>query len=213
MKSSLIRALCAIIMGALLIAYREQTITWLTMALGVLFLISGAVSCASYIASRRRKDEPQLFDAEGRQISGTKPSFPIVGIGSIVLGIILVAIPNTFVAWLMYILAAVLILGALGQFVSLTSATRYASVGIFFWVLPTLILLIALIALVKPSAVASAPLLVIGWCMVVYGVTETINAIKIFKLRKAWEKTAKTELPNNAVDTTNIIDVTEETEN
>lgn len=207
MKSSLVRALCAIIMGALLIEYREQTVTWLTVALGVLFLVSGVVSCAAYIVSRRRSDEPQLFDANGQQISGKKPPFPIVGIGSVLLGIILTLIPNSFVAWLMYILAAILIVGALGQYVGLLSARRYARIGAFYWILPTVILLVALAAIVKPQAVAAAPLLLIGWCMVVYGVAETINSVKIYKVRKAWEKAAQenisgsTGIEAEAVDT------------
>lgn len=35
--SSLFRAVCAIIIGVLLIQYREQTVTWITIAIGVLF--------------------------------------------------------------------------------------------------------------------------------------------------------------------------------
>jgi len=199
MRSSLIRALCAIIMGGLLIEFREQTVTWLTVALGVLFLISGVVSCAAYIVSRRSKDAPEVFDAKGRQISGMKPSFPIVGIGSLILGLILVVIPNTFVAWLMYIFAAILIVGALSQYVSLISASHYSRIGLFFWVLPTVILLVGLVAIIKPSAVAAAPLLVLGLGMIVFGVTETINTIKIYKVRKAWEKAAK-EIPSDNID-------------
>lgn len=35
--SSIFRAVCAIIVGVLLIQYREQTVTWITIAIGVLF--------------------------------------------------------------------------------------------------------------------------------------------------------------------------------
>ena len=38
--SSLFRAVCAIIIGVLLIQYREQTVTWITIAIGVLFFLS-----------------------------------------------------------------------------------------------------------------------------------------------------------------------------
>lgn len=184
-QSSFVRALCAIIVGALLIKYREQTMTWLTMAIGVLFLVSGLVSCAAYMAAKRRKGDVQVFDAEGRQLSGFTPSFPIVGIGSVLLGVILAVMPNTFIAWLMYILAAILVLGAIGQYVSLASVSKIARVGLGFWVMPTIILLVALLAIVHPQAIASAPLFVIGWCMLVYGVVECVNALKIWSLRRA----------------------------
>lgn len=36
-QSSLARALSAIIMGVLLIKYREETVTWLTIVIGILF--------------------------------------------------------------------------------------------------------------------------------------------------------------------------------
>ena len=42
--SSFFRAICAIIVGALLIQYREQTVTWITIAVGVLFFLSGVIS-------------------------------------------------------------------------------------------------------------------------------------------------------------------------
>lgn len=50
--------------------------------------------------------------------------------------------------------------------------------------MPSVILLVGLIALIKPSAIASAPLFVIGWCMLLYGVSESVNSIKIYLIRK-----------------------------
>lgn len=185
MQSSFFRALCAIVIGGLLIKYREQTVTWMTIVIGVMFLLSGVVSCAAYLSARSRADMPQVFDANGNQIAGMKPTFPIVGIGSTVLGLILALMPGTFIAWLMYILAAILIMGAINQFVGLALVSRVVRVGYYYWIMPSLILLVGLIAVVYPSAIASAPLFVIGWCMVLYGVVEAINQLKIMRIRKS----------------------------
>lgn len=185
MQSSFFRALCAIVIGGLLIKYREQTVTWMTIVIGVMFLLSGVVSCAAYLSARSRADMPQVFDAAGRQITGMQPTFPIVGIGSAVLGLILALMPGTFIAWLMYILAAILIMGAINQFVGLASVSRVVRVGYYYWIMPSLILLVGLIAVVYPAAIASAPLFVIGWCMVLYGVVEAINQLKIMRIRKS----------------------------
>lgn len=192
MQSGVVRALCAIIVGGLLIKYREQTVTWMTIAIGVLFFLSGALSVASYFGARRHKDEPQVFDQNGRQLSGFQPVFPLVGLGSILLGLALAVMPDVFVTWLMYILSAILILGAIGQYVALASASRVARVGWMFWVMPSLLLLVGVIAVVFPSWIASAPLLVIGWGMVVYGVVEIVNAVKIYQLRRQFERLAHT---------------------
>ena len=180
-QGSLFRAVCSIVLGALLVRYREQTVTWITISMGVLFFLSGLVSCFIWFGQKRRSDEPQVFDADGRQISGFKPSFPLAGIGSIILGATLALMPATFVAGLMYVLAAILIVGALNQFFSLATASRYARIGLVWWIMPSVVLLVGIIAVIRPSTIASAPLFVIGWCMMLYGVVECINAMKIYR--------------------------------
>lgn len=185
--SSFFRAICAIIVGALLIQYREQTVTWITIAIGVLFFLSGIISLATYFSAKRKAtDIPVVYDANGRQITGLRPNFPIVGLGSLILGLILALMPNTFVTSLMFILSAILILGALTQLANLASAARMGHVGIVFWLLPCLLLLLGILAIIKPSVIASAPLLVIGWAMLVYGVVECVNAFKISNNRRKW---------------------------
>lgn len=203
-QSSLARAVSAIIMGVLLIKYREQTVTWLTIVIGILFFLSGVISCAAYFVARRRESDVQLFDADGRQLSGFKVSFPLTGLGSIVLGLILALMPNAFISWLMFILAAMLIIGAIGQFVSLAAITRTFRIGIYFWIMPSVILLIGLLALIRPSAIASAPLFVIGWCMLLYGVSESVNSIKFYLLRKKMKEAAEKKGEKDTVLPTDI---------
>lgn len=40
-QSSFFRAICSIIIGVLLLRYTDQTVTWITLAIGVMFLLSG----------------------------------------------------------------------------------------------------------------------------------------------------------------------------
>ena len=87
--------------------------------------------------------------------------------------------PNTFINSLMFILSVILIMGALTQFMNLATARKLGRVGIVYWIFPSIILLIGLLAVIKPSAIASAPLFIIGWTMLIYGVVECINAFKI----------------------------------
>lgn len=180
--SSIFRAVCAIIVGVLLIQYREQTVTWITVAIGVLFFLSGVISLASYWAAKRNAEKMQgqiLSDSNGKPIMGMMPKFPLVSVGSLILGLLLALMPQVFIAWLMFILAFILILGALTQFVNLASAAKMGRVGILFWLFPSVLLLLGLLTIIKPSAIASAPLLIIGWGMLIYGVVELLNAFKI----------------------------------
>lgn len=187
--SSIFRAVCAIIVGVLLIQYREQTVTWITIAIGVLFFLSGVISLASYWAAKRNAEKMQgqiLSDSNGKPIMGMMSKFPLVSVGSLILGLLLALMPQVFIAWLMFILAFILILGALTQFVNLASAAKMGRVGILFWLFPSVLLLLGLLAIIKPSAIASAPLFIIGWGMLIYGVVELLNAFKVSNNKRIW---------------------------
>ncbi len=195
LRSSIFRAVCAIVVGALLVKYREQTVTWITVLIGVIFLVSGIISITAWYSAKHKggAEGVDLYDAQGNLLTPPAPPFPIVGLGSVILGAVLALFPNSFVNGLMYILAAMLILGALSQFFNLTVARRFAKIGFVWWIVPTLVLLIGLIAIVKPSFIASAPLLVLGYCMIVYGAVDLIDTLKIHQCRKELRKIKREE--------------------
>ena len=144
---------------------------------------------------RRNVSEYKITDAEGHVIAGTQPTFPIVGVGSLILGALLALTPNVFITALMYIIGGILILGAINQYMSLVNARRYGKVGFGYWVFPSVILLIGLYVIIKPMAPANMAMLVLGWCSLLYGVTEMINSLKFHndrrKFRQAQEAAAE----------------------
>ena len=200
-QSSFFRAICAIIIGILLIQYREQTLTWITIAIGILFFISGILSIAEYVSTKKLSDKPEVYNSEGKLVSGgPKPHFPILGVASLLLGVILALMTNMFITSLTYIISGVLIIGAIGQFIFLANTSKYASVGFYYWIMPSVILIVGIIAIVYPTAIATAPLFVIGWCMLLYGVVECINALKAINCRKQFYRKENTELKNNEAE-------------
>lgn len=203
-QSSIFRALCAIAVGVLLIKFPDDGVTWITRAIGVLFLISGVIALIAYWHASKHASEYTVTDKEGRIISGGQPTFPIVGAGSVILGLVLAITPNVFINGLMYILGAIMILGGINQFVSLIAARRLGSIPFGFWIAPSVILLTGLFVVLKPMKSAELPLLILGWCSLLYGVTELINALKIRSVRKAAERNRITP------DTTNGEPVAEE---
>ena len=190
-QSSVFRAICAIIVGILLIKFPKDGVTWLTIAVGVLFLISGVIAVIAYMHARKHAAEYTIIDKQGRVISGGQPTFPIVGAGSIILGLTLALTPHIFINGLMYILGAIMILGGLNQLISLVSARRLGPISFGFWIAPSLILLTGLFVILKPMETAELPLLILGWCSLLYGVTELINAMKIHSIRKAANRQAE----------------------
>ena len=192
LQISAIRAIIVLVTGFLLVKYREDTMTWMTITVGVLFLLSGLVSCIAYyfekekVAKKTAKAEQQEGQLEEENIKS--PSFPIAGVGSIALGIILAVMPNTFITWVVYILAALLILGAVNQFMNLARSRQYARVPVYMWIFPTVILAVAILLISKPIGAAQLPLLVLGWAFMYYGVLEFALIIRMYLVRKSYEK-------------------------
>ena len=184
LQSSVFRALCAIVIGVLLVKYPQDGVTWLTMAIGAMFLLSGIIALIAYWQAKLHAGEYTITDQQGRVVRGGQPTFPIVGAGSVILGLVLTLSPNAFVNGLMYMLAAVLILGGVTQLMALVAARRLGSIPFGYWVMPSVILLVGLFVVLKPAESAELPLQVLGWCSMLYGVVELINALKIYRVRK-----------------------------
>ena len=220
LQSSVFRAICAIAIGIMLVKYPDNTVTWITIAIGILFLLSGIISIVVYVHTLRQvskqeamPDGAYLTDAEGNRMAIGKPTFPLVGIGSAILGLLLALTPNIFATALMYIIGGILILGAINQFLNLLSARAFGKIGFGYWIFPCIILLAGLFVIIKPLAPAAMAMVVLGWCTLLYGVTELINAIKIHnekrKFAKAQEIPVAEEITESTTGPTQDSDVPE----
>ena len=188
--------------GYLLVIYRNQMLHWTTIAFGALFFLSGLVSVIAYYAEKRRAANmaerlSAMSEMRGKEMEtpsedsirhSLMPGFPIVGIGSMVLGVILAIMPTTFIHGMMYVIAGLLVLGALNMMFNLSMARKFASIGLGFWIMPLLLLVLGVLMIAKPDLFAAMPFRILGWALIVYGVIECINAIKIHNCRKQYEK-------------------------
>lgn len=192
--NSLVKALFSVVFGALLIKYREEAITWITIALGVCFFIVGVFVCVFYYASKNPQPDAVVTGEESKK-RDLSAVFPFSGVGSIVLGIVLALQPEGFGFAFVYIIAGLLIFGALTQFIALSEARHHAHIGAYFWVMPTLIMLTGLTAIAKPSVFATSVLFILGWTLLIYGIVEIINALSIHRVRKIAEKSKQPNVP------------------
>lgn len=234
-QSSLFRAIVAIAVGVLLVKYREDTMKWLTIVIGLLFFLSGAITLIVYYYERQRLQrytnditeddfshdsypsdddiedavivEDDSDDSTATQASTEKqqdisaqtaakrkPMFPFAGLGSTILGVILAVMPVDFIIGVTYVLAALLIIGAIQQIVSLLLARRFASIPLLFWFFPVVTLVVGILVVAHPMDTATLPLKVIGWAMMFYGVVECINTVKIHLARKKYIEAQKAKI-------------------
>ena len=123
-------------MGVLLVMWPEAAMIYLVITVGVLFLLPGLYGIFAYFASRSRAE-----DGSGR-------AFPIVALGSALLGLWLIVMPAFFVGILMYVLGALLVLGGIGQLMNFISVRKLTgSVPAIFYVIPVLLLLAGILIL------------------------------------------------------------------
>ena len=164
---SVMCSLCALIMGVLLVMWPEAAMIYLVITVGVLFLLPGLYGIFAYFASRSRAE-----DGSGR-------AFPIVALGSALLGLWLIVMPAFFVGILMYVLGALLVLGGIGQLMNFISARKLTgSVPGIFYVVPVLVLLAGVLILVNPFEAAKVPFIVLGVSSMVYGLTDLFRIIR-----------------------------------
>ena len=200
LQSSVFRSISAIAIGCLLIKYPDNTVTWITVAIGILFLLSGLISLIVYVHARKNVSEFKIMDMNGHVIAGEKPTFPIVGVGSLILGAMLALTPNVFITALMYIIGAILILGAINQFMNLVNARKYGKVSFGFWVFPSVVLLIGLYVIIKPMVPASMAMLILGWCSLLYGVTELVNSLKFHADRRKFRQAQEVPVAEEIIE-------------
>ena len=165
MNHSIVRCVCSIIVGVLLVAWSDAAAIYLVMAVGALFLLPGIFTIVTYLLKGRNMGMP----------------FPLVSIGSALLGLWLMVMPAFFVSILMYVLGAVLVFAGISQLANLVSARRWTQVPMGYYVIPVLLLIAGVVVLVNPFAAASIPFMIVGVSCIVYGVSALINQIRFRK--------------------------------
>ena len=186
LRNSLLRAVAALVVGALLIKYPDTTLSGLTVAIGILFLVAGIISLVGWLYERKHEPVFTAYDTGTGEttVVDSHTMFPIVGLGSLVFGAILSLMPSTFIHLQMYLVAALLVLAALNLYMNLIAARTYGRIHVGYWLLPTVILLAGIFVLLKPMESASIPLIILGWSLLLLGITEIICAFVFLKLRR-----------------------------
>lgn len=167
-NNAILRGIFAVLLGIILVLWPEAAIIYIIMVIGAGFLLPGVFSIVNYLM-RNKKDE------------SVSPMFPLDGLGSVLLGAWLLAMPEFFVDILMYILGVILLIAGLQQIITLISARKWKYVPMGYYVLPSIIFLVGLLILIYPMAVIANTLVIFGIAILFYGVNEIINWYKFRK--------------------------------
>lgn len=165
-NSYIFRAVCALLVGILLVSNPERMTGLLVQVIGSLFLLSGLVSLVSYAMIC-------LSDK-----SGMRPAFPLVGLGSLLFGIFLIFFPALFVTYLMYVFGFLMVVGGVNQIWNLFRLRRLIP---FRWYVLLAALVIAgmgVFVLFKPMESAALPFILLGVNFILFGIAELVNGVR-----------------------------------
>lgn len=164
---SFLRAICALVIGLVLVMFPDQAGDYFVITIGVILLVPSLVSIIGYFA----------------QSTEMRSRFPIEGVGSLLFGLWLIIMPGFFADLLTFVLGFILVMGGVQQIASLSAARRWMPVPGGFYVVPVLILLAGLVALFNPTGVRSTAFIIIGISSLVYAASELLNWFKFTRRR------------------------------
>lgn len=172
-KGAIYRAILAIILGLVLVIWPGTALRYIIMLIGVLFLMTGLIA---FIVSNRNREDHR------------KSLIPFSGIGSMALGVLLLCLPSTFATIFMFVLGFILVVAAVGQFVTLSAARQFGYISPVSYIFPVLILIAGIIVLFDPFKSAESVFILFGVTSIFYGVTDLLNQYSIKRMRKANEE-------------------------
>lgn len=135
MLNSVIRSVVMVLVGLLLLLMNDGAVTLLVRLLGVAFFLPALVSVVNVWLSR----------AEGGLSS--KMIVALVGVGSMAFGVVLIARPVLFEGIFVKLLALLLLLVAVYQMVVLLQLRRKISLGKAMFIVPLLLVVVAIVLL------------------------------------------------------------------
>lgn len=178
-----LRAICALVLGLVLVLFPDQAGEYLVITVGVVFMVPSLISVIGYFT-------------QGASVPVRR--FPIEGVGSLLFGLWLVIMPTFFADLLTFVLGFILALGGIQQIASLSAARRWMPVPVGFYVVPVLILIAGMVALFNPTGVRSTAFVIIGASSLVYAASELLNWFKFMRMRPKTPLSSNVRLKTDA---------------
>ena len=110
--------------------------------------------------------------------------FPLVGVGSLLFGLLLMICYDVLTPYIKYVLAAFLLLASVAELVSVMRYKKLVPVSAFFFVVPLLIAVAAIFIFVYRGENQPLVMTVLGMACLVYGLEGILSAIIFRKARR-----------------------------
>lgn len=159
----------AVGIALIILHQRADVLSWVVILLGVMFIVPSLFNIIwTWIHYRRMK-----ANAGGAYIDGSM----VVNLGALALGIVMVAIPDVLVGFIVYLFAAVL---ALYGIYTIVVMSRLARPGALFWpfyIVPVLMIAAGIVLAFTPvKTISSIVVLITGIALALSGLNCLVQA-------------------------------------
>ncbi|MCL2501551.1 MAG: DUF308 domain-containing protein [Bacteroidales bacterium] len=166
-RYGVLRAVIGMLLGFFLIFHPTATMYLLIWILAGLLIAIGAVSVFYAFQEQNTQTYTILFSANG-------------GL-SFILGVLMMIFSHFFAGVFIYVLAAVLLLAALGLMIALSQLRRRVLVPLYTFVMPSLLVILSILLIFKPFKTMTGLITIFGVLFAVYALCEATHAIRLFK--------------------------------
>lgn len=178
-SSYIFRCLCSLLVGLLLLFNAEQMPALIVRLIGLLFLLPGVFGVFVYLYGQFNKN------------AVVRPSFPLMSIGSIMLGVYLEMYPDNFVTYLVFLMGFLLILAGINQFLSMFANRRVSPFSWLLMLMPVVLVGIGAYCVTHTSDAASTVFKILGATCIYYGLSDMFLALRTKHYSKIFEREQK----------------------
>lgn len=177
MISLVVRSLCTILIGVLMVVLREAFMPVIIQFIGAAFIVSGVISLFNVYLLRKRG------------LSKSFDTFVLVTVGAaaILLGAWLLLSPGFFLSLLMLVLGVLLLAMGFYQLVVLLAVQRSLHLRFYMYIVPLLLLAMGVLVVVNPFEAAAIPFLVVGVGAILAGISDLVNSLYLMRRSRAIE--------------------------
>lgn len=163
-SGTLVRSVIAIAVGAMLIKWADKVTDTLVVILGVMLIVPLLAALVSFAVQRSKNGEISFFPVIG-------------GIGSAVLGTVMVVMPEIFTTFLALFIGIVMITAGFRQVIAIYPFVR-SGASYLYYITPALLIIVGTLTIVKFRSMVATLWIIVGIIILIYGLSEIVNLIR-----------------------------------
>jgi len=154
-----------------MVVFPDLTLKYLVIVIGIILLVIGGILLGIYLNARK---------------NGLHQRVPVEGALTIVLGLMLVIVPNFFISILMLILGVLLVLTGIIQITDIVILRKHdIKLSWIFYIFPIITFAAGIVVVLNPFGSIEALMMFFGIASLLSGIIDIIDEIVI---RSAWRK-------------------------